>query len=55
MFQNRVLIALGSNIGNWKINFNNSLIELGKISHEWRNVYHLHNHERGNDPQPFVR
>ena len=32
MFQNRVLIALGSNIGNWKINFNNSLIELGKIS-----------------------
>ena len=32
MFQNRVFIALGSNIGNWKMNFNNSLIELGKIS-----------------------
>ena len=33
MFPNRVLIALGSNVGNWKINFNVCLKELGKISY----------------------
>ena len=32
MFQNKVFLALGSNIGNWKKNFNYSLIELSKIS-----------------------
>ena len=32
MFQNKVFLALGSNIGNWKVNFNYSLIELSKIS-----------------------
>ena len=33
MFPNRVLIALGSNVGNWKINFNLCLKELQKISY----------------------
>ena len=32
MFQNKAFLALGSNIGNWKVNFNYSLIELKKIS-----------------------
>ena len=32
VFQNKVFLALGSNIGNWKKNFNYSLIELSKIS-----------------------
>lgn len=32
MYQNRVFLALGSNIGNWKVNFNFCLIELYKIS-----------------------
>ena len=31
MFQNKVIIALGTNIGNWKNNFNQALIELNKI------------------------
>ena len=33
MFPNRALIALGSNVGNWKINFNVCLKELRKISY----------------------
>ena len=33
MYQNKVFLALGSNVGNWKINFNRCLIELNKISH----------------------
>ncbi len=32
MLQNKVFLALGSNIGNWKVNFNYSLIELKKIA-----------------------
>ena len=32
MFQNKVFLALGSNIGNWKVNFNYCLVELKKIS-----------------------
>lgn len=32
MFRNKVFLALGSNIGNWKVNFNCCLIELSKIS-----------------------
>ena len=31
MFQNKVYIALGTNLGNWKSNFNLSFIELGKL------------------------
>lgn len=31
MYQNKVILALGTNIGNWKSNFNNCLIELSKI------------------------
>ena len=31
MYPNRVFLALGSNIGNWKINFNSCLKELKKI------------------------
>ena len=33
MFPNRALIALGSNVGNWKINLNVCLKELRKISY----------------------
>ena len=32
MSKNRVFIAIGSNIGNWKVNFNYCLIELSKFS-----------------------
>ena len=32
MYPNKVFLALGSNVGNWKINFNYSLLELSKIS-----------------------
>lgn len=32
MLQNKVFLALGSNIGNWKINFNYCLVELNKIA-----------------------
>ena len=32
MSLNRVFIALGSNVGNWKANFNQCLVELNKIS-----------------------
>ena len=32
MFQNKVFLALGSNVGNWKVNFNSCLMELKKIS-----------------------
>ena len=32
MSLNRVFIALGSNVGNWKTNFNQCLVELNKIS-----------------------
>ena len=32
MSQNKVFLALGSNIGNWKVNFNSCLMELKKIS-----------------------
>ena len=32
MSQNKVFLALGSNVGNWKNNFNRCLIELSKIS-----------------------
>lgn len=31
MYPNRVFLALGSNIGNWKVNFNNCLKELHKV------------------------
>ena len=31
MYHNKVIIALGSNIGNWKNNFNRSFVELNKI------------------------
>ena len=31
VFQNKVFIALGSNVGNWKINFNKCLKQLKKI------------------------
>ena len=31
MFQNKVFLALGSNVGNWKVNFNTCLVELSKI------------------------
>tara|TARA_B100001123_G_scaffold437258_1_gene569100 strand:- start:765 stop:1277 length:513 start_codon:yes stop_codon:yes gene_type:complete len=31
VFQNKVIIALGTNIGNWKNNFNQALFELNKI------------------------
>ena len=31
MFQNKVFLALGSNVGNWKVNFNHCLIEIQKI------------------------
>jgi|TARA_B100000965_G_scaffold65365_1_gene51132 2-amino-4-hydroxy-6-hydroxymethyldihydropteridine diphosphokinase len=30
--QNKVFLALGSNVGNWKVNFNSCLMELKKIS-----------------------
>ena len=33
MFQNKVFLALGSNVGNWKVNFNACLTELSKIGH----------------------
>ena len=32
MFRNRVFLALGSNVGNWKVNFNRCLKELQKVS-----------------------
>ena len=32
MSQNKVFLALGSNVGNWKVNFNSCLMELKKIS-----------------------
>ena len=31
MFQNKAFLALGSNVGNWKVNFNHCLIEIQKI------------------------
>ncbi len=31
MFQNKVYIALGTNLGNWKRNFNQSFVELNKL------------------------
>ena len=31
MFQNKVFIALGTNVGNWKNNFNHAFKELNKI------------------------
>tara|TARA_X000000368_G_C22812160_1_gene615159 strand:- start:105 stop:617 length:513 start_codon:yes stop_codon:yes gene_type:complete len=31
MFQNKVFLSLGSNVGNWKVNFNSCLLELSKI------------------------
>ena len=31
MFQNKVFLAHGSNVGNWKVNFNHCLIEIQKI------------------------
>ena len=41
MYQNKVILALGSNVGNWKINFNSCLTELSKISslHAIGNIY----------------
>ena len=33
MSLNKVFIALGTNIGNWKNNFNQSFIQLNKIGH----------------------
>lgn len=33
MFHNKVFIALGTNIGNWKNNFNQSFFQLNKIGH----------------------
>ena len=33
MFHNKVFIALGTNIGNWKNNFNQSFIQLNRIGH----------------------
>tara|TARA_Y100000590_G_scaffold340429_1_gene388248 strand:- start:307 stop:819 length:513 start_codon:yes stop_codon:yes gene_type:complete len=33
MFPNKVFLALGSNVGNWKVNFNECLLELSKIAH----------------------
>ena len=33
MFHNKVFIALGTNIGNWKNNFNQSFFQLNTIGH----------------------
>ena len=33
MSLNKVFIALGTNIGNWKNNFNQSFIQINKIGH----------------------
>ena len=33
MSLNKVFIALGTNIGNWKNNFNQSFVQINKIGH----------------------
>ncbi len=41
MYQNNAFIALGSNIGNWKINFNQAFIQLKKLGviNKYSSVY----------------
>ena len=33
MSQNKVIIALGTNVGNWKNNFNQAFININKLGH----------------------